>query len=110
ASQFHGSPDAEPSDVYRHVNRTLRQNVTRRLEDNKYVTAQLLSYQGNGDFSCAGGHEWPVVYRAGARKTELIEAAGPWLGIVDELNEVPTSTLALQPGDILCLYSDGIIE
>lgn len=110
ASQFHGSPDAEPSDVYRHVNRTLRQNVTRRLEDNKYVTAQLLSYQGNGVFSCAGGHEWPVVYRAGARKTELIEAAGPWLGIVDELNEVPTSTLALQPGDILCLYSDGIIE
>jgi len=50
------------------------------------------------------------VYRAGERKTEVLEAAGPWLGIVDELADVPTSTLTLQPGDILCLYSDGIIE
>jgi sigma-B regulation protein RsbU (phosphoserine phosphatase) len=110
ASQFHGSPTAAPSDVYRHVNRTLRQNVAERLKDQKYVTAQVLTYQGNGRFSCAGGHEWPVIFRAGSKQTEVVEAAGPWLGIVDELPDVPMSTLTLEHEDILCLYSDGIIE
>jgi serine phosphatase RsbU (regulator of sigma subunit) len=58
----------------------------------------------------AGAHEWPIVWRKQARKTELLEAPGPWLGITRELDDVPVSSLSLARGDLLCLYSDGLIE
>jgi serine phosphatase RsbU (regulator of sigma subunit) len=40
----------------------------------------------------------------------VIEAPGPWLGIVPELTEIPITELSLARGDVLCLYSDGITE
>lgn len=109
ACQFFGDPEAPPDRVFGTVNRTLRENI-HRLDDRKYATAQVLCYRGEGRFSCAGGHEWPVVYRAQSSSTELIEAPGPWLGIVDELTDVPTTDLFLHEDDILCLYSDGLTE
>lgn len=110
ASQFQSRVQNEPDQVFACVNRVLRENVVHRLQDNKYVTAQVLCYRGAGRFVCAGGHEWPVVYRDAERKTEVIEAVGPWLAIVPELPEIEVSELTLGVGDVLCLYSDGLTE
>ena len=110
ASHFLNNSAQEPTRVLREVNALLCENITNRLRDNKYVTAQLLTYQGDGKFVCVGAHEWPVVYRAKTGRCETIEAPGPWLGIVAELPDVPVTTLTVEPGDVLCLYSDGITE
>lgn len=110
ASQFHSRERIEPDEVFACVNRVLRENVVHRLRDDKYVTAQLLCYRGAGRFVCAGGHEWPVVYRKAQNTTEVVEAVGPWLAIVPDLPEVEVSELTLEVGDVLCLYSDGLTE
>jgi serine phosphatase RsbU (regulator of sigma subunit) len=110
ASHFLNNSAEEPARVLREVNALLCENITNRLRDNKYVTAQLLTYQGDGSFVCVGAHEWPIVYRAKTGRCEIIEAPGPWLGIVSDLPDVPLTALTVEPGDVLCLYSDGITE
>jgi sigma-B regulation protein RsbU (phosphoserine phosphatase) len=96
--------------VLRAVNTLLCENIRTRLRDDKYVTAQLLVRTAPGRFECVGAHEWPIVFRAATGKCETIEAPGPWLGISPELPEIPTYAIELSPGDVLCLYSDGIAE
>ncbi|HEY0463372.1 MAG TPA: SpoIIE family protein phosphatase, partial [Polyangiaceae bacterium] len=110
ASHFLNDSAEEPARVLREVNALLCENITNRLRDNKYVTAQLLTYHGAGKCLCVGAHEWPIVYRAKTGRCETIEAPGPWLGIVADLSDVPLTTLTVEPGDVLCLYSDGITE
>jgi sigma-B regulation protein RsbU (phosphoserine phosphatase) len=110
ASHFLNDPAEEPARVLREVNALLCENITNRLRDNKYVTAQLLTYVGAGKFVCVGAHEWPILYRAKTGRCETIEAPGPWLGIVPDLSEVPVTTITVEPGDVLCLYSDGVTE
>ncbi len=110
ASHFLNDPNAEPARVLREVNALLCENITHRLKDNKYVTAQLLTYAGEGKFVCVGAHEWPLLYRAKSARCETVEAAGPWLGIVPELSDVPVTIISVEPGDVLCLYSDGVTE
>jgi len=110
ASHFLSNSAEEPARVLREVNALLCENISNRLRDDKYVTAQLLTYRGNGNFVCVGAHEWPIVYRAKSGRCEIIEAPGPWLGIVPDLSDVPLTTITVEPGDVLCLYSDGITE
>ncbi len=110
ASHFLNDPSEEPKRVLCEVNALLCENITNRLRDNKYVTAQLLTYEGFGRFACVGAHEWPLVYRAKTGRCETIEAPGPWLGIVPELSDVPLTIVQVDPGDVLCLYSDGVTE
>lgn len=110
ATEFQANPDAPADTVLRGVNRVLWENITSRLEDNKYVTAQLLQHRGNGRFDCAGGHEPPIVFRKQRGDCDVLSAIGPWLGITGKLASVPVSHIDLDPGDVLCLYSDGVTE
>jgi serine phosphatase RsbU (regulator of sigma subunit) len=110
AAYFRANPLARPDEVIRGVNDLLSEQIGVRLRDDKYVTGLLLAHAGAGRFVFAGAHEWPLVYRASTGKAELIEAPGPWLGIHRDLFDIPVSSLTLGPGDILCLYSDGLIE
>ena len=110
ASHFLNNPGEQPARVLREVNALLCENIANRLRDDKYVTAQLLTYTGEGRFVCVGAHEWPIVYRAKTGRCETIEAPGPWLGIMPELTDVPLTVVTVEPGDVLCLYSDGVTE
>ncbi len=110
ATHFHTDPNASPDKVLRGVNSLLRENIAARLKQNKYLTAQLLAYRGDGRFTCAGAHQWPVILRARTKRCEIVETPGPWLGILPELDDVPLIEITLEPGDVLCLYSDGLTE
>lgn len=110
AAYFRANPLARPDEVLRGVNDLLSEQIGVRLKDNKYVTGLLLQHAGSGRFIYAGAHEWPMVWRKENGKTDVLEAPGPWLGIKRELDDIPVSSLALARGDILCLYSDGLIE
>jgi serine phosphatase RsbU (regulator of sigma subunit) len=110
ASHFLNDPSAEPARVLREVNSLLCENIANRLRDSKYVTAQILTYTGSGRFACVGAHEWPLVYRAKTKRCEVIEAPGPWLGIIADLPDIPVTVMTIEPGDVLCLYSDGVTE
>ena len=110
AAYFRANPLARPDEVIRGVNDLLNEQIGVRLKDDKYVTGLLLQHTGAGRFVYAGAHEWPLVWRKATGKSEMLEAPGPWLGIKRELDDIPVSSLALARGDLLCLYSDGLIE
>ena len=58
----------------------------------------------------SAGHNPPRLKRCGdGSVNSLEEVGGPPLGLFDEL-EYEQTTLALQPGDILAFYTDGITE
>jgi sigma-B regulation protein RsbU (phosphoserine phosphatase) len=40
----------------------------------------------------------------------MIEVPGPWLGIDPTIANIPAVPIALEPDDILCLYTDGLPE
>ena len=107
---FRTNPKQEPNLVMGTVNGLLWENITERLRENKYVTCQLLAYRGDGVFHAAGGHQWPFVYRSATKSIERIEATGPWLGIIEEWPPSGTTEFRLEHDDVLCLYSDGLIE
>jgi serine phosphatase RsbU (regulator of sigma subunit) len=110
ASRFVANPGEAPDRVLQGVNVLLYQNIVHRLRNSMYVTAQLLRYDGAGCFTSVGAHQWPVVFRVRTGRCEIVETPGPWIGILPTLPDVPLTQLSLEPGDILCLYSDGLTE
>lgn len=56
------------------------------------------------------GHNIPRLYRAATGHIEQLEADGsPPLGILPEI-ESRSAAIKLEPGDLVCLYTDGITE
>ncbi len=99
--------ESRPSLVLAALDEVLRQHPTDR-----FCTAVLLRLKREPHgwlvTLSLGGHPQPVLLRAG-RPPELYGAHGPLLGVVDD----PTyedNELRLAPGDVLLLYTDGIIE
>ncbi len=107
---FEAAPSLPVDEVIRHVNRLVHANASTKIGGGRYLTGQLLAWDGDGAFTCAGAHLWPLVVDPATGDVRQVESVGPWLGIVPELPSVPVSRLPLAPGEVLCLYSDGVIE
>jgi sigma-B regulation protein RsbU (phosphoserine phosphatase) len=58
---------------------------------------------------CNCGHSAPLVLRKDGSTFESLRVCGPPLGILEASNYQPRS-IALAPGDILLLYTDGVTE
>jgi phosphoserine phosphatase RsbU/P len=103
-------PADPPAALLGHVNRQLSHRYTASNE--VFVTAFYGVYdpsQRTLTYSSAG-HNPPRLKRcADGSVNSLEEVGGPPLGLFDEL-EYEQTTLALQPGDILAFYTDGITE
>lgn len=98
------------------LNRTIYHN-TQRMGCDKNLTLALLNYhpnpqQGGGLLRVSGQHESVIVVRAGGT-VELVDTVdlGLPLGLVDDIGAFVAETdIALQPGDTVVLYTDGITE
>ncbi|MGE5708359.1 MAG: PP2C family protein-serine/threonine phosphatase, partial [Bacteroidota bacterium] len=110
-SQVLANPKAMPSDVLVQINQTLYNNVKFRLGNDNYMTLQLIRHEGNGRFIAAGMHCDILIFRNKTRSVERIEVPGFWTGLVPDVADMTTNYgFELQPGDILLLYTDGLIE
>jgi serine phosphatase RsbU (regulator of sigma subunit) len=58
---------------------------------------------------CNCGHNPPRVLRKGESTFESLRNCGPPLAVIDDFKYVPRS-IALAPGDLLLLYTDGVTE
>jgi PAS domain S-box-containing protein len=84
-----------------------------RRDDVAYCTAALVALVEDGDGEAArahvlsAGHPLPVLVREG----EAVELgrSGPLLGAIEGA-EWPTEEIALDPGDRLVLYTDGVTD
>jgi sigma-B regulation protein RsbU (phosphoserine phosphatase) len=92
------------------LNRVLYPNIRARLERDDHATFMLLHFMG-ARVVFAGAHEDAIVYRAARGEVELIESNGVWIGMREEIGELtPAGEFSLEPGDIVVLYTDGIVE
>jgi sigma-B regulation protein RsbU (phosphoserine phosphatase) len=56
-----------------------------------------------------GGHNYPLLYRVATGQVEQLHAPGIVLGIMPDARFTQAST-RIDPGDVLCLYTDGVTE
>lgn len=100
-----------PKDVVIAMNKVLYHNIHTRMETDHHMTFTALKYLGSGEFQHAGMHVDLLVYRQQARDCETVETDGVFLGFIDDVtNATENRIFSLNPGDILVLYTDGIIE
>jgi serine phosphatase RsbU (regulator of sigma subunit) len=98
-----------PADVLGWLNETF---LARKAESDLFLTAIYGTLKiGEKDcviaLACAG-HPAPVLRRAGGTMSD-IAIAGPLIGLFPHF-ELRTTTMYLNPGDTLVLYTDGVNE
>jgi sigma-B regulation protein RsbU (phosphoserine phosphatase) len=104
-------PDASPRDLLLALNAMLVDNVRLRLGQREHATLTLLRYHRDGRLSYAGAHEEILILRAATGACERLATPGPWVGAkLDIAAGTVESRAQLYPGDLLVLYTDGIIE
>jgi hypothetical protein len=105
------NPQAKPSDLLVRVNQVLFQNIQYRLNNDNYMTLQLVHHLGDGRFVASGFHLDVLIYRAATRTVESMETPGFWIGMLDDITDHRTDvTFELGPDDVMVLFTDGLIE
>ena len=75
------------------------------------MTMIFMKYNGGGAFLYAGLHLDIIIYRRATNKCETLETNGLYLGILPDISHLVNNLeLKLEIGDIMLLYTDGIIE
>jgi phosphoserine phosphatase RsbU/P len=111
ASLVRALPEAKPSQLVTLLNEVVFANVNQRLGESEHVTYALLRYYEDGRVVHAGAHEDMIVYRKREQRCEILRTSGMWLAALPTIEQMTTdSEFQLGAGDVLVLYSDGIIE
>ncbi|HET6612889.1 MAG TPA: SpoIIE family protein phosphatase [Kofleriaceae bacterium] len=105
------NPDITVGEAYRVLNRALRDNLE-RMGASMYMTFALMESLSDGRFVGVGRHLPFMIYRAARHEVEELELEGMWLGVLDDLpgDLLHEVEIKLDHGDLLVLYTDGIIE
>lgn len=111
AALARAEPEPKPSELVSVVGDALWDNVRGRLKRDDHATLTVFRYYGNGAFRFAGAHEDIVVWRAATGRCETIPTPGFWVGALPSVRRMTTdSSLQLEPGDAMVLYTDGVTE
>jgi len=103
-------PHSRPADVIAAVNRVIHENVRVRMGRDDYLTLMAVRHLGEGRFVCAGAHQ-PVFLRRTSGAVEILEPAGPWVGLTHDVTpSLVEREFQLAEGDLLCLITDGVVE
>jgi sigma-B regulation protein RsbU (phosphoserine phosphatase) len=104
-------PHCAPASIIAAVNRVVHENVRIRMRRDDYLTLMAARHVGDGRFVAAGAHQ-PVFIARGDGKVDLIEPAGPWVGLSANVEPppVPEYEFSLARGDLVFFLTDGLIE
>ncbi len=103
-------PDSAPSGIVNTLNSLMFENIRARLSQDEHVTFTLLKYSADGRVVFAGAHEEMLLcHKEGP--CEQVPTPGTWLGAMESIVAHTVDTeLMLRSGDVLVVYSDGLIE
>ena len=92
------------------INRANRE-ISRDNTETLFITlfAGILNLKSGELRFCNAGHDAPFVLRKGEAPHSLEAQGGPPLCIVEDF-DYPEERFQLQPGDLLCVITDGITE
>jgi PAS domain S-box-containing protein len=104
-------PGGSPRDMVETLNDVLYDNIRLRLGTREHVTFTLFRLGSSGRVVYAGAHEDILVWRSRGRYMERLRTPGVWLGAKRAIRNVTIdTTVTLDPGDLMILYTDGITE
>ena len=97
-----------PGRLLRDVNRILFNDL---LSSELFITMAYFLYSPDrrGLSYVNGGHNPPVLLRAGSDEPELLDADGMAIGLLPDV-EFEEKDRELSPGDLLVVYTDGLVE
>jgi sigma-B regulation protein RsbU (phosphoserine phosphatase) len=112
AATVYERPELGPGQAWRALNGVLSTNIRERMGEEEHATLSLLRYDCGGRFKVAGAHEDLIVYQRATGRCRRIATPGIWVGIGTELPPDATEEreIELAAGDVLVLYTDGVIE
>jgi phosphoserine phosphatase RsbU/P len=104
-------PHVNPGSVIAAVNRVVHENVRRRMQRDDYLTLMAARHLGDGRFVAAGAHQ-PIFIARAAGGVDIIEPAGPWVGLSPNIEPppMPEYEFRLAPGDLVFFVTDGLLE
>ncbi|HXX70632.1 MAG TPA: SpoIIE family protein phosphatase [Polyangiaceae bacterium] len=103
--------EAAPSKLIAALNRALFENVRHRLNREEHATLLLVRYDRDGSLVFAGHHEEIILCRARTARCERIRTEGFWLAAAPDIGGLTTDSRArLESGDLIVLYTDGVVE
>ncbi len=103
-------PNRDPRDVVSAVNRVVHENVRQRMGRDDYLTLMAARHMGGGRFLAAGAHQPVFISRRGG-VVDVVEPAGPWVGLTADLSsQIVSYEFQLGPGDAVCFITDGVVE
>ncbi len=104
-------PHCAPASIIAAVNRVVHENVRMRMRRDDYLTLMAARHLGDGRFVAAGAHQ-PVFIARGGGKVDVIDPAGPWVGLSASVEPppVPEYEFSLGPGDLVFFLTDGLVE
>ncbi len=102
------APDVDsPVDVLKRINRLYVHNIN-------FITFVTLFYAKLDPQTrllryASAGHNPPLLYRPSTQESTWLKPTGPAIGLVDDFG-FASNDVQLSSGDILLLYTDGIVE
>jgi phosphoserine phosphatase RsbU/P len=104
------APRASPRELVCALNGALYENIQNRMKRDEHVTFCLARYSADGRLVFAGAHEHILICRENGQCDDILPN-GTWLGLLEDVSSVMPETVAqLGPGDLMLLFSDGVIE
>lgn len=104
-------PRSVPRDLLNRLNRVMFENIHERMLGDDYMTLNLIRYHDDGRLVIAGAHEEIIVFEAALGRCRKVPVAGTWIGVQPSIERVTVeTTVALSPGDLVVLYTDGLTE
>ncbi len=101
----------DPEQFYQLVNQVIFQNLM-RISSDKSLTLCLLDYHADGCMVVTGQHEEMIVVRTDGslERLDTVDLGIP-VGLDENVNNFVSSIeVALAPGDLLLLHTDGVTE
>lgn len=102
---------ATPKRLVVALNRALFENVRHRLNREEHATLLLVRYDRDGSLIFAGHHEEIILCRAKTARCERLATNGFWLAAAPDIESLTSDSHArLDDGDLIVLYTDGVVE
>ena len=103
----------EPADVLRALNAEMLRQTSSPPTPMRFCTLAVVRIDLSGPAvrvsAAVGGHPLPRLVRAGGAGIERVGAPGTVVGISEQI-EVAQREAELAPGDVLVVFTDGIVE
>jgi sigma-B regulation protein RsbU (phosphoserine phosphatase) len=98
-----------PGEVLRHTNETFCSDLSEEMA--MFVTAcyALVDLEGRELRYASAGHHAPLIIRGSLMQPVADRAGAPPLGLMAD-QSYPERRVALCPGDLVILYTDGVVE